>query len=733
MQTPFRNILFLIIMALSLQAPVACSDDAVVSGGYDEGKTSIELSVGGVGEVNASRARAITKDPNEVAKRGIIPAGTALYMVMKSENAVSSPTETKYAVTRGVTKDADAERKSPIDFSQTGCTRYWDDCFARNAHLTIYAACAPGSTKAIEIGGKTESDYPWTTLPTTGAWSNTTISPTIANWTVSENQTTETLRDEDLCYSNNISEYTLESTDYDERLKFDSGTRKFDQGNLCFYHALSWITFEIIRDEESFTEAEFQFATGTNIKLTNFFTKNTEFDIPTGEFTGAYSSQPIRTMAQRATATTGSAFTLDALVMPTTDMSSTTKGDIHLIIANNEYNLSKQELLDKIQASDKTNHLIEEKKLKPGVHYVFKLRIGKTKIKDITAKILDWETVTADTHTPSNAKVILNLEDRGTKQDAYIYRAAETTTNITGDILSEAGKGYVWEKGYDNDDRNAYTALTDALSKSWYWPDNKTFYHFRAIAPQAAPAPTTVDGKDCVALTSGNTYTDVCWGAPFPEMEPSNPSSNTTKFVYSLTNGFAGTDGHQIHYAIGATESPLKLLLFHVMSDVTINISSVTGDAKVDLGDGTSTKTKIELKNIYTKGRVQLGNGLVLGTDTQTGTHTFPEQGGTTLTWSNYGAIPQSLAGVVLEITTPDHNHYLIDLASVKASASNISSKNVQNPYAIVDGKCTINRWYPDYKYTYSFTLSKKGVTGITCTILEWEEVTADDEVIQIQ
>ena len=682
--------------------------------------------VGGVGEVNAARSRAITEDPNEVKQRGIIPTGTALYMVMKSENAVSSPTETKYAVTRGVTKDADTERKSPIDFSQTGCTRYWDDCFARNANLTIYAACSPGSTKVIEIDGKTV--YPWTSMPTTGAWSNAPISATIANWTVSENQTAETLRDEDLCYSNNTSEYTKVAVDYDKRLKFNSGTRKFDQGNLCFYHALSWITFEIIRDEESFTEGEFQFATGTNIKLTDFYTKNTLFDIPTGEFTGTYYSQTIQTMAQRATATTGSAFTLDALVLPTTDMNSTTKGDIHLIIANNEYNLSKKELLDKIQASDKASHLIDGEKLKPGVHYVFKLRIGKTKIKDITAKILDWETVTADTHTPSNAKVILNLEDRGTKQDAYIYRAAEKTDYITGDILSEAGKGYVWDTGYGNADRNAYTASTDALSKSWYWPDNKTFYHFRAIAPQAAPAPTTVDGKDCVALTSGDPpYTDVCWGAPFPKMEPS------TKFVYSLTNGFAGTDGHQIHYAIGATESPLKLLLFHVMSDVTINISSVTGDAQVDLGDGTSTTTQIELKNIYTEGRVQLGNGLVLGTGTQTGTHTFPLQGGTTLKWSNYGAIPQSLAGVVLEITTPDHNHYLIDLANVKASASNISSKNVQNPYAIVDGKCTINRWYPDYKYTYSFTLSKKGVTGITCTILEWEEVTADDEVIQIQ
>ena len=709
-------------MALSLQALVACSDDAIVSGGYDEGKTSIELMVGGVGEGNAARSRAITKDPENVAKRGVLPAGTALYMVMKSEDASS---KLLYSVTKGVTGTADAKKISPIDFTETGCTRYWDDCFARNANLTIYAACSPGSTKVIEIGGKTV--YPWTSMPTTGAWSNTEISPTVADWTVSANQTATTLLDEDLCYSNNISKYT-EGTEQDKRLKFNSGTRKFDHGNLCFYHALSWITFEIIRDEESFTAEEFQFATGTNIKLTNFYTENTLFHIPTGEFTGTYSSQVIQTMAKRATATTGSAFTLDALVMPTTDMSSTTKGDIHLIIANNEYNLSKKELLDKIQESDKTNHLIEEKKLKPGVHYVFKLRIGKTKIKDITATILEWETVTADTHTPSNAKVTLKLEARtGPEENAYIYRAAETTTKITGDILSE-GKGYVWDTGYGNADRNAYTAYTHALSKSWYWPDNKTFYHFRAIAPQAAPAPTTVDGKDCVALTSGDPpYTDVCWGAPFPKMEPS------TKFVYSLTNGFAGTDGHQIHYAIGATESPLKLLLFHMMSDVTINISSVTGDAKVNLGDGTSTATKIELKNIYTEGRVQLGNGLVLGTGTQTGTHTFPLQGGTTLKWSNYGAIPQSLAGVVLEITTPDNNHYLIDLASVKASASNISSKNVQNPYAIVDGKCTINRWYPDYKYTYSFTLSKKGVTGITCTILDWEEVEADDEVIQIK
>ena len=120
MQTPIRNILFLIIMALSLQALVACSDDAIVSGGYDEGKTSIELMVGGVGEGNAARSRAITKDPENVAKRGVLPAGTALYMVMKSEDASS---KLLYSVTKGVTGTADAKKISPIDFTETGCTR----------------------------------------------------------------------------------------------------------------------------------------------------------------------------------------------------------------------------------------------------------------------------------------------------------------------------------------------------------------------------------------------------------------------------------------------------------------------------------------------------------------------------------------------------------------------------------------------------------------------------------
>ena len=69
-----------------------------------------------------SATRAITVAPDDNSKLGTLPAGTALFMVMKSEKTGSS-SNTKYAVTKGVTGTADNTTKiSPIDFSADGCT-----------------------------------------------------------------------------------------------------------------------------------------------------------------------------------------------------------------------------------------------------------------------------------------------------------------------------------------------------------------------------------------------------------------------------------------------------------------------------------------------------------------------------------------------------------------------------------------------------------------------------------
>lgn len=711
-----KNILFTLSCLWLL---TSCTDEATVNDTVVADKTPIALSVGGADTVSILK-RAITQDP-AVANRGQLPAGTALFMVMKSEKAEATPL---YTVTKGTTEAPDDEKVNRVSFgeSNSGFVRYWDDCYARDAQVSIYAVCSPGSTKTITIDGR--SNYQYTDLPTTGAWSTTVNYLTVANVAVSTNQTATTLRDEDLCYSNNIAN---NADPYgDGRLKFsNTQAGKFDHGRLAFYHALSKITF-VVKRGKGFDESEFLFNSGTNIQLTDFYTKNTLFNIATGEFTGAYSGEVIQTMAQSGNAATG--YTLEALVMPTTDLSTAVKGDIDFTIAHNHYQLSKADLLEKITAADRNAYLTGGKQLKPGVNYVFTLIIAKTGIENITATLLDWEQVGAEELYPSNAKVTLNLEDRsGIVTDADIYRLGETAANITHDITMERGKGYVWTGPYEGPNRLAGSPRK--LQTDWYWPNNKTFYHFRAITPTGT-AKKTDAGKDYVALEHGETidddhkYTDITWGAPFKDI------ADTEKIAYTTTHGFDGSDAHQIYPAIGATKDEIKLLLFHAMSDISFDIYTSGGADKVDLGDGTEGKrTTLRFENLVTTGKVWLGNGLVTADATPVSTDKFyPSLDEGHLKWNNYGAVPQALDNVVLVITTPDHNEYRVAMKDVVATS--ISETNVRYP-AYTDNK--VNRWYPGVKYTYRFKLTKKGITDLTATILDWETITAGKDDVQIQ
>lgn len=715
-----------ILLSLSwLWLLTSCTDEATVNDTVVADKTPIALSVGGADTVSILK-RAITQDP-DVAHRGQLPAGTALFMVMKSEKAEATPL---YTVTKGTTEAPDAEKVNRVSFgeSNSGFMRYWDDCYARDAQVSIYAACSPGSTKTITIGGR--SDYQYTALPTTGAWSTTVNDLTVANVAVSTNQTATTLRDEDLCYSNNLANNAAPYGD--RRLKFNTLTKKFDHGRLAFYHALSKITFYVKRGK-GFSKEEFQFFDGENICLKNVYTKNAAFKIATGEFTtGAYTEGDIESMAvtKKTFDDNSDGYILEALVMPTTDLSGTTKGEVDVTIAHNHYELSKKDLLDKISAADQTAYLTDGKQLKPGVNYIFTLIIGKTGVENITATILDWETVGAEELKPSNAKVTLNLEVRsGTATDADIYRLAETTENITGDI-TQTGKGYEWDRAYEGP--NTFKHSTASLTEDWFWPDNKTFYHFRAITPTGT-AKKTDAGKDYVALEHGETidddhkYTDITWGAPFKDI------ADNAKIAYTTTHGFDGSDAHQIYHAIGATNDAIKLLLFHAMSDISFDIYTTTGADKVDLGNGTEgNRTTLRFENLATTGKVWLGNGKVTEDATKVTypftTYPAPDRDGH-LKWNNYGAIPQDLKDVVLVITTPDHNEYRVAMADVVAKSA-ISSTNVSYP-AYTDNK--VNRWYPGVKYTYRFKLTKKGITDLKATILEWETITAGKDDVQIQ
>ena len=760
-----HNIRNIYILALSSSlALTACGDEEFDPTKMDiSQKTPIEVNVG-VEKVDGL-TRAITVDKTSLST---LPTETSIYMVMKSEHVEDNSKLAKYTLTMGTTGAAD-NGVSSITFGD-GYKRYWDDVYARKAALSIYAVCTPGGTPVAPTIGSS-NNYSFTaseTNPTTEAWTETTNTLTISNWEVNKDQSFSDVKefnDQDLCYSNNVSNYIVGETTTDNRIKFLSDSKKFDRTKrLNFYHALSKVTF-IVKSGAGFysLENDFTFSGSTNVTMKNMNLKQETFDIAKGEFSGTIITGDISTMylSERTQLGNDCSYTLNALVIPGTDMSSTAK-DISFSISDNLYELSKNDLLDQIPGDQKSSYLTKSKYLKPGVHYIFTLTISKTEIKNITASVVDWETVSAE-YTPTNARLTFSFENRGTAvtgesgEKFNIYRAA----NVNDGSVEETNFfSYNWDagfskKGENESDENGLAYEGDKWKTDWFWPNNKTFYHLRTVGIKGGTPPvtlptvsTTVDGKDCFSISASETFSDVIWGAPFMELDSTDPSANTALLTYSKTEGFDGkgaeaeTKKHQIYYAIGPTNQPIHIVMFHMMSKVKFKVKTVSENGAVNLGDGSDNNcTKLTLKNIYKAGKVLMGNGCVSATDTRAD-HNFtnhPAPSNSIITWLDYGAIPQNLNKngneVVLEITTPDANIYKVKLADIWTAESSISTHNLQNPYTkdANEDKYLVDYWYPNYEYTYTFTLSKKGIDNIQVTILDWEKVEASDDEVQIQ
>lgn len=169
-----------------------------------------------------------------------------------------------------------------------------------------------------------------------------------------------------------------------------------------------------------------------------------------------------------------------------------------------------------------------------------------------------------------------------------------------------------------------------------------------------------------------------------------------------------------------------------MMSEVKFVLTSTDSSnpdyVEIGTGEGTS-QTTLKLKNFNKDGRVLMGNGLVEVTGTISDV-TLSSTLTSNVNSYTYGVVPQDLTGVQVVITTPDHNEYIVNMKDLLATSV---TDNIKNPYtANGNGKYIIDRWYPGFKYTYTFKLKKKGI-DIKVTILDWETVTAGDDNVQIQ
>ena len=581
------------VYILSLLVFVACSDDATIDIATGD-KTPIELSVGGMDDGAATRA-VITDGSGKTLVA--MSEGTGIRISMMSEYNTTFTGEswafqglqaTKYCTTLG-TAEAPSDNKAPINFGSN--IRYWDDAHARSSMLSLWGLAVPGKTtsdwtwKATSDGTEVVDHMPW----------GTTTTPTQIYWAVSDNQNGESMAKEDLCFSNNLANHTSP----DNRLKFNATTRKFDTGNMIFYHALTQFTIKIkCGDGFVGNGSDFQFtnkppiATVDNSFTLNGFYGKGVFDVEKGEFQTLSESNKVRITSIYLQSTTyqkkdvGDYYVLRAYVLPGTDLQSTSVSDaFSFTIDNNNYKISMQDLYQAIGRSNTlTTVLGEGKKLLAGVNYEFTFTVDKTKISGMTAQIQKWGEVKADNITPSNARINLKLEERGTPvtENVDFYRALDPdNTAITDTYI-----GYNWSTGYLTDGKAtaSYSGSQWTIS-NWYWPNNTAFYHFRAVGDQSSTSPmpptpqTDATYGDYFALTAGAPYSDYTWGAPFLD-DQVDEVAGSFQWTYSTQNGFDGTasNQHQIYHGIGPTNSVIKILMFHMMSDVTIHIKTTSGE-----------------------------------------------------------------------------------------------------------------------------------------------------------
>lgn len=396
-----------------------------------------------------------------------------------------------------------------------------------------------------------------------------------------------------------------------------------------------------------------------------------------------------------------------------------------------------------------------------GHNYVLYITVGKTGIINVTATLAPWVEVAGE-HEVNNAHIDLSLKTTGDPcgKDIDLYRLIDNNDAYDADQYVFNYQGKRWFGNYSTDPKykvtlnqtaydessNPQGVRTDASSNKfwstpWFFESNKEYYHFRTVNKETTIKGNTDDTNDYFEISAGPiAEKDPHWGAPMK-------STTTTWLKYddnnTLTN-YSDDKGYEAHlyHAIGATESQVAIQELHMMSNIKVILKTPNDGGKVTLKDG-DNKTIVKITRIAANGKVEMGRGVVTPTGEYTGdlTMTTPttyyKTDGVETNEYSYAVVPQSLSRdfssdddtdyVGIFIQTPDHNQYYVVKKLSEIIATSVSDQRDQT----VNNK--IMRWYPGHTYTYTFTISKKGIDNITATVADWVTVTGQNTNLDLE
>ena len=526
---------------------------------------------------------------------------------------------------------------------------------------------------------------------------------------------------------------------------------KFDKGHLIFNHALSRLSITIKSGEGFDANTKFVLsnagvqALGMNISGT--------LDVSTGLWadgatTGTISTKP--SVVRPDATTTCAAYKTSMQMLPGYAFKNGSSTNVlKFTIDDNEYYITQDLIFDALKEYAANNGLStsEESKytMEQGKNYVLTITVNKTQIANITATLAKWEDVAAKEQELYNSYVTLSLKNtEGTACENFdLYRLGVGdgyihTSQTTGSTADDY-ENYVWGGNYT--DKATLSKADDyATSKqwktTWFFDDNKTFYHFRTVNKNTIIKENNSDTDDYFEIQDGAVDdVDPHWGAPLKSgiTEPAKQYKTTANTTGNAHEGYTGI----IYQAIGSTKDAIAIQEFHMLSEIRVIVKTKSeAEGGVKLYDNTKEPEKqfttVTLYQFAQNGQVKMGNGFVTAqapfTHSQALTQPtdFFKTNPTVTNAFTWRVVPQSLNRgttkadkVAIKIQTPDNNlYYCIE------DLSTITPQGSSNP---------INYWLPNHRYIYTFVISKKGIDQITCTVADWIDVKAADKDITLE